>query len=551
MGYFLLWLEVMALAWLLVAVVFSFNERLKKWPVVWPILMAVMTTVPAVLLTILSGKIFFLNIRPQWLFSYNLSWTLIFLAGTWILIRQGWRKSGEAPVAATWPKWKLAAGCLALLALQGVTMDTLDNASMVKATAAQTMALTRTQAIFPSPPAKDEDAVEIYNQAEEEMGKLPGWLGEAAQDPAFDTRSDKTQTLLQDKHKAIALLKEGSRKSRLYHPLTLTFDSEIPRYAPFRNGVNLLALEARNFARKGQMAAALANISAMENIAEQINQTPTLISTMVASAIHSESKSTLEIILAESPGHSQIKVNLPVKTHDQILQGLQKSLVIEDAMQDFAIADLLINHPSVYLLSNISSESFWGGIGNKLYRVFFFPDDLASHGDYFKKVYEFTKQPYYQSGSEFKEWENHLAENIELGIMSSIALPSVFRYFDKTTYHQTEFLLGRLGLASAAYRSDHGKYPATLNALVPKYIREIPKDPFSGEPFKMKAINDGLILYGVGEDLKDGDGAAYDNVTKQGDIAFYLGSAFKERRLQPAIEKQRQQEAKRTNKRKK
>ncbi|TDJ58145.1 MAG: hypothetical protein E2O41_06580 [Nitrospina sp.] len=215
------------------------------------------------------------------------------------------------------------------------------------------------------------------------------------------------------------------------------------------------------------------------------------------------------------------------------------------------MADILINHPSMYLLSYAFDESFWGGFENKLYRVFLYPDDLASHGDYFKKVYEFTKQPYYQSGSEFKEWENHLAENIELGIMSSIALPSVFRYFDKTTYHQTEFLLGRLGLASAAYRSDHDKYPATLNVLVPKYIREIPKDPFDGKPLKMKAVNDGLILYGVGEDLKDGNGAAYDNVTKQGDIAFYLGSAFKEHRLKPAIEKQRQQEAKRTNKRKK
>ncbi len=551
MGYFFLWLETMALAWFLVAVVFSFTGRLKKLPVVWPILMAVIITVPAVLLSILSGKIFFLHIHPQWLFPYNLSWTLIFLAGTWLLIRQGQRPSREAPAAASWSRSKCTGALLILLALQWSTINSLDNTSMVKATAAQTMALTRTQAIFPSPPAKDEDAVEIYNQAEEEMGKLPGWLWEAAKDPAFDTRSDKTQTLLQDKHKAIALLKEGSRKSRLYHPLTLTFDSEIPRYAPFRNGVNLLALEARNFARKGQMAAALANISDMENIAEQINQTPTLISTMVASAIHSNSKNTLEIILAESPGHSKIKVNLPVKTHDQILQGLQKSLVIEDAMQDFGMADILINHPSMYLFSYAFDESFWGGFENKLYRVFLYPDDLASHGDYFKKVYEFTKQPYYQSGSEFKEWENHLAENIELGIMSSIALPSIFRYFDKTTYHQTEFLLGRLGLASAAYRSDHGKYPATLNALVPKYIREIPKDPFSGEPLKMLAVDGGLILYGVGEDLKDDGGLAYDDINKTGDPAFYLGSAFKEHRLKPAIEKQRQQEAKRTNKRKK
>ncbi len=89
MGYFLLWLETMVLAWLLVAGVFAFSGRLKKWPVVWPILIAVMITVPVVLLTILSGKMFFLNIRPQWLFPYNLSWTLIFLAGTWWLIRQG------------------------------------------------------------------------------------------------------------------------------------------------------------------------------------------------------------------------------------------------------------------------------------------------------------------------------------------------------------------------------------------------------------------------------------------------------------------------------
>lgn len=67
----------------------------------------------------------------------------------------------------------------------------------------------------------------------------------------------------------------------------------------------------------------------------------------------------------------------------------------------------------------------------------------------------------------------------------------------------------------------------------------------------MKAINDGLILYGIGEDLKDDGGAAYDSETDEGDLAFYFGSAYTEHRLKPAIEKQRQQEAKRTNKRKK
>ena len=72
---------------------------------------------------------------------------------------------------------------------------------------------------------------------------------------------------------------------------------------------------------------------------------------------------------------------------------------------------------------------------------------------------------------------------------------------------------------------------------MPKYITEIPTDPFSGESLKMKAVKDGLILYGIGEDLKDNSGAAYDNETKKGDIAFYFGSAYTEHRLKPAIEK--------------
>ena len=544
MGYFLLWLETMVLAWLLVAVVFSCSGRLKKWPVVWPILIAVMITVPVVLLTIFSGKMFFLNIRPQWLFPYNLSWTLIFLTGTCLLIRQGWRKSGEAPVAATWPKWKLAGGCLALLALQGVTMDTLDNASMLKATAAQTMALSRAQTIFPSPPVKGEDAAEIYKQAAGEIEKTPNWLSDAAVNPAFDPTSDKVQNLLRDKRKAVRLFKEAAQKPSYYQPLILTFDHPLPDLTPLRNATWLLGLEARAFARNGHMVSALKNIATMAKIAEHVNQTPTLIYSLTAARIHAESKMALEMILAENLGRSKIKVNLPVATHDRILHGFRKGLVFEDAMPDFAMADLLINHPSMYLFSYSFEESFWGGVENKLYRVFFYPDDLASHGVMWKKIHEFTQKPYYQSGQEFVEWEYSLPDDSPLGFFTSINGPMISKYFKRATHQQTHFLLGKLGLASTAYRSNHGKYPTTLDALVPKYITEIPKDPFSGEPLKMIAVDGGLILYGVGEDLKDDQGAAYDNVTKQGDIAFYLGSAFKERRLQPALENMREQEAK-------
>ncbi len=299
----------------------------------------------------------------------------------------------------------------------------------------------------------------------------------------------------------------------------------------------LLALEARALARKGHMVSALENISTMEKIAEHLNQTPNLTNSMTAATIHAESKMALAIILAENPGGSKIKVVLPVKTHDRILQGFRKALVFEDAIQDFAMADLFINRPFMNLLSYDPSESFGAGFENKLYRVFFYPGDLASHGVMWKKIHEFPQKPYYQSGQEFMEWEDGSPDNTLLGILN-FSRPMFSKYFERVTHQQTQFLLGRLGLATAAYRSDHGKFPATLDALVPKYITEIPLDPFSGEPLKLKAIKGGLILYSVGKDGKDDGGMRIDY--KTGDIAFYLGSAFKEHRLKPAIEKQRQ-----------
>ena len=551
MGYLLLWLETMALAWLLVAVAFSCSGRLKKWPVLWPILIAVLITVPAVLLTILSEKIYFADIRPQWLFPYTLSWTLFFLAGSWLLIRQGRRPSGETPVAATWCRWKLAGGCLVLLALQGITMDTLDNASKVKAIAAQTLALTRAQTLLPSSPAKEDDAAEKYDHAIRELGEVPDWLWNSPTDPAFDPTSDQVQNLLREKQKAVRLFKEAAQKPNYYQPSILSFDYPLPDIVPLTNATRLLALEARAHARNGQMGLALQNISTMEKFAEHLQQTPTLITSLAAATVLEKSKMALELILAEQPGRSKIKVVLPVKIHDRLLQSLRNGLVIEEAIQDFGMADMLINHPSIYLLSDGFGESFWGGIENKVYRVFFYKDDLASHRMMWKKIQEFTQKPYYQSGQELMEWENRPPDNSMLGILTSISGPRISKYFERATHQQTQFLLGKLGLATAAYRSDHGKYPATLNALVPKYITEIPTDPFSGEPLKMKKMEDGMILYGVGEDLKDDGGLAYDNLAKEGDIAFYLGSAYTERRLKPALEAQRKSEERAKNKKKK
>ncbi|MDZ4818431.1 MAG: hypothetical protein SGJ20_05600 [Planctomycetota bacterium] len=66
--------------------------------------------------------------------------------------------------------------------------------------------------------------------------------------------------------------------------------------------------------------------------------------------------------------------------------------------------------------------------------------------------------------------------------------------------------LRELSIALALYQKDLGKYPEKLAQLVPKYIKEIPSDRFSGKPLVYRTKGDGVLLYSVGRDKKDSDG---------------------------------------------
>ena len=62
-----------------------------------------------------------------------------------------------------------------------------------------------------------------------------------------------------------------------------------------------------------------------------------------------------------------------------------------------------------------------------------------------------------------------------------------------------------IGAALERYHLDTGKYPDDLNALVPKYLGEVPRDPFGGSMHYGKG-NAGRRVWSVGPDHKDDHG---------------------------------------------
>jgi hypothetical protein len=65
-------------------------------------------------------------------------------------------------------------------------------------------------------------------------------------------------------------------------------------------------------------------------------------------------------------------------------------------------------------------------------------------------------------------------------------------------------------LAARCYQTDQKKPPDSLEQLVPKYLRHVPLDPFSGNALVYKPTGTNWLLYSVGEDKVDDGGKRQD-----------------------------------------
>jgi hypothetical protein len=90
-----------------------------------------------------------------------------------------------------------------------------------------------------------------------------------------------------------------------------------------------------------------------------------------------------------------------------------------------------------------------------------------------------------------------------------------------------------LQLALHACRKERGRYPAALRELTPRYLREIPRDPFwKSAPMRYRLQGSGFVLYSIGPDGKDDGGAPILNPDDP-EIGSEIGTDTARRYVQP------------------
>jgi hypothetical protein len=102
-----------------------------------------------------------------------------------------------------------------------------------------------------------------------------------------------------------------------------------------------------------------------------------------------------------------------------------------------------------------------------------------------------------------------------------------------------------VALGVERFRCEKKAWPESLDQLRPQYLTAGPLDPFDGEPLRYRRVEDGVIIYSVGQDAVDNNGNLNRKHPNQpgADIGFRLWDVAKRRqppKMKPPEEEQPQ-----------
>jgi hypothetical protein len=299
----------------------------------------------------------------------------------------------------------------------------------------------------------------------------------------------------------------------------------LPHLSSVRNVCRRLQLKACAELAAGRSAEALADVKLMLRLADSIKEDPFLIDYLVRVAcLQTAIEPVWEGLAERRWSDAQLQELQACFQWYDFVADLKRPLEVERA-SGLAILDLIRKHGLGYLImldgsgSPSSSDaraanwlgmvlptSGWlyleqenllrghqtlldGTIDPPQRRVF--PDRTEANGRELDRALK---------GGEFAAFIRHR-------VMATLLLPALSRVVVKAATAQTVVDQAALACALERYRLANGQFPDTLDALVPRFISQLPHDVITGEPYKYRRTDDGqFVVYSVGWNEKDDGG---------------------------------------------
>jgi hypothetical protein len=150
------------------------------------------------------------------------------------------------------------------------------------------------------------------------------------------------------------------------------------------------------------------------------------------------------------------------------------------------------------------------------------------------KFIELAQLPPEQQVGQFQIEENTLKDK-DTPALARLLIPGAAKIAEADIRTRATLRCALVAVAAERFRLAQGRWPKDSTELVPAYLKQVPLDPYDGQPIRLRAVADGLAIYSVGPDRQD-NGGKMDRrmpLNPGNDLVFRLWNV--EERRKPAL----------------
>jgi hypothetical protein len=299
-----------------------------------------------------------------------------------------------------------------------------------------------------------------------------------------------------------------------------------------RTAANLLRVKAVVLAQDGQADPALEATRGVLVAARSVGDEPLLISMLIRVACNTVAVQTLERVLAQGePSAAEL-----AKMQELLQAEADAPLLLTGARGERANMHEMMK---VMKEGKLKLTSFAGG-GPGIIDVAGPTLTRGSHPRVLRLMTEYVeiaKKPPEEQPELMHAVETQVKQaKVNYDVVTALVMPAILKVGQAYQRDQAYLRCAVVAVAAERYRLDHHDWPATLDALVPDYLKAVPADPYDGKPLRYKRLADGAVVYSVGPDRTDDGGARNraNTLAQRTDYPFRLWDADKRR--EPAAE---------------
>lgn len=504
MGFALLWIEALATVLLLAAAVVAMaGRRRRRWSQL--LIAAVALPLPVYMFVTTWLALQHSGGDVSRVVIYVVSWVALANAGVLVLMVVGLRRRGQPvePRARTWKPARLAGAGVAAALLTSLTLWTMSNALLSRVAALRAQAGTLALSAAPARLPDHENAARIYEAAAEQLRLGPGdaerldaWLAA----DKFDADDPAVKAFLARRAAGLELIERATALPGCRFETAPDMTALFEGANHVRTAANLVSLQARFHAARGNTQLADTLVGQIFKMAGHVAGNPDLNSILTAAALDSRALATLDRILVAGVGKGGVSLNVELGL---FRTDLRRALQMEQAL--------------VYgRLAGIAEQSTG-------YGLVWLDDDLGAHHALYRRLLEESAKPYPEC---LRGWAGVPAELARLpGIIHRLSTSAYATLLPTVARADACRRVAELAVVVAGFQIDEGRFPTRAEELVPKYMRQIPTDPFTGEPLKLKTTAEGVVVYSVGPDGVDDQGTPLTEYEPaKGDIRVRIGA---------------------------